>query len=270
MQIRDDLMAHESFEPVDMIDIQFDDRAVFMAPWRELLLTVLDDEAVHNNAARREYRHLVEDWIPRASTDSVGYRLVRTFRSEVRQMVFDALTSPVRTAYGSDTELWVSSQFEGPLWAVLEEQPLHLLPAEYDSWQDLLLQAVDRNLAYFAGNFDGGLAQRSWGERNTARIRHPLSRALPFLSAWLDMPRDPLSGDSNLPKAQGPDWGASERFAVSPGDEVHSYLHMPAGQSGHPLSDFYRDGHEQWLLGRTSTFLPGATEHVLMLGPAAD
>ena len=267
MQIRDDLFAKESFEPGDMIEIQFDDRALFLTPWRALLLAVLDDEAVLDNARRREYRELVDDWIPRASAESTGYRLVRAFRSEVRKTVFDALMSPVMAAYDSEIELWISNQFEGPLWEILQKRPLHLLPPEYDSWQDLMLQAVDRILVYFASNFDGGLAQRIWGERNTAAIRHPLSRALPILSVWLDMPRDPLNGDSNLPKAQGPDWGASERFAVSPGDEANAYLHMPTGQSGHPLSAFYRAGHEYWVQGHPMAFLPGAAQHVLTLTP---
>ena len=124
--------------------------------------------------------------------------------------------SPVSAAYDGEVDLRISNQFEGPLWAIIEERPLHLLPPDHSSWQDLMLQAVDSNLEYFASNFDGGLAQRNWGERNVATIRHPLSRALPFLSRWLDMQRHPLSGDSNMPKAQGPDWGASERFAVSP------------------------------------------------------
>jgi len=265
MQIRDGLFAKESFKPGDMLAIQVDDRAILMASWRKLLLAVLDVGAVRNNAKRREFRELVDDWIPRASPESVGYRLVRAFRSELRKTVFDALMRPVTAAYDSEIELRISNQFEGPLWAVLGEQPLHLLPPEYDSWQDLMLQAVDRNLEYFANNFDGGLAQRSWGERNTATIRHPLSRALPFLSRWLDMPREPLSGDSNLPKAQGPGWGASERFAVSPGNEANAYLHMPTGQSGHPLSEFYRAGHEYWVQGRPMDFLPGAAHHVLIL-----
>ena len=81
------------------------------------------------------------------------------------------------------------------------------------------------------------------------------------------MQRDSLSGDSNMPKAQGPDWGATERFAVSPGDEANAYLHMPSGQSGHPLSDFYGAGHENWVNGLATGFLPGVTQQVLTLSP---
>ena len=130
-----------------------------------------------------------------------------------------------------------------------------------------MLGAVDDNLAYFADNWNDGLEQRTWGERNTADFRHPLSVALPMFSAWLDMPREPINGDSNMPKAQGVTWGASERYAVSPGDEENGYMHMPAGQSGHPLSKFYRIGHDDWVHGRPSSFLPGATEHRLTLSP---
>jgi penicillin amidase len=265
MQIRDSLFSKESFEPRDMLEIQVDDRALFIAPWRDLLLAVLDDDAVRGNVRRRQYRELADDWIPRAAPESVGYRLVRAFRSEVRKMVFDALTSPVATAYDGEVDLWISNQFEGPLWALLTERPMHLLPANYESWRDLLLQAVDRNLDYFAESFDGELAQRNWGERNTATILHPLSRSLPMLSRWLDMRREPLSGDSNMPRAQGPGWGASERFAVSPGDEAEGLLHMPTGQSGHPWSRFYRAGHENWVHGRPIGFLPGDRQHVLTL-----
>jgi penicillin amidase len=264
-QIRDDLFAKESFEPRDMLDIQIDDRAVFLAPWRDLLLAVLDDDAVRGNEKRGEYRELVNDWTPRASADSVGYRFVRAFRTQVRMMIFNALMLPVTEAYEDEIDLRMSNQFEGPLWAILEARPQHLLPADFANWDELLLQAVDRNLEYFSSNFDGGLAQRNWGERNTAAIRHPLSRELPNFSGWLDMPSEPLNGDSNMPKAQGRNWGASERFAVSPGDEANSYLHMPAGQSGHPLSDFYGVGHDYWVQGAPTDFLPGATRYALTL-----
>jgi len=266
-QIRDRLFDKERFVPADMLAIQLDDRALFLSRWRDLLLVVLDDGAVRDHDGRRTYRELVRSWTPRASADSVGYRLVRAFRIEVRAKVFHMLTTPVRDTYGADVELRISNQFEGPLWQLVNEQPAHLLTSNYASWQALMLVAVDDNLSYFAANWDDGLEQRTWGERNTATIRHPLSRALPMLSAWLDMPREPLNGDSNMPNAQGPGFGASERYAVSPGDEENGYMHMPAGQSGHPLSDFYRAGHDDWVHGRPSSFLPGAPVHRLVLSP---
>ncbi len=194
--------------------------------------------------------------------------MVRAFRLEVRSKVFYALTAPVRVAHGDDVRLRLSNQFEAPLWSLVTEQPEHLLPIDYPSWNDLLMSAVRENLRYFNENFDGPLEQRTWGERNMATIQHPLSRAIPVLSDYLDMPREPLSGDSNMPKEQGRTFGASERFAVYPGDEANSVMHMPGGQSGHPLSDFYRSGHRDWVEGRPAPFLPGAARHKLILRPA--
>ena len=43
---------------------------------------------------------------------------------------------------------------------------------------------------------------------------------------------------------------------------------MPGGQGGHPLSPFYRAGHDDWAQGRAAPFLPGAAAHVLRLLPA--
>ncbi len=263
-QIRDGLFAKETFTPADMLAIQYDDRALFLTPWRDLLLAVLEEAS---DPTLADYRSHVEHWIPRAAPDSVGYRLVRAFRLEVERRLFHALMAPAREAYGDDVSLRLSNQFEGPLWSVVTERPAHLLPNGYDSWQDFLLAAVRQNIAYFDERFDGPLADRTWGEHNTASIRHPLSRSIPLLGAYLDMPAEPLNGDLDMPKAQGPSFGASQRYAVYPGDEASSIMHMPTGQSGHPLSEFYARGHEDWVHGEPNPFLPGVPEYTLTLTP---
>lgn len=267
-QIRDGLFAKDHFEAADMLAIQIDDRALFLTRWRDLILEVLSDDAVSADARLREYRDLVHDWIPRATPESVGYRLVRAFRLEVQSRVFYALMAGVRETYGADVSLRISNQFEAPLWALVTQRPAHLLPADYASWQEFLIAAIRENIRYFDENFEGGLADRTWGERNTASIRHPLSRVVPMFATLLDMPGEALSGDVDLPRAQGPTFGASERFSVAPGDEANSLMHMPTGQSGHPLSEFYRHGHDDWVNGRPSPFLPGPTQHKLLLLPA--
>jgi penicillin amidase len=84
------------------------------------------------------------------------------------------------------------------------------------------------------------------------------------------MPRRPLPGDSDMPRVQSPGWGASERLAVSPGREEDGYFHMPAGQSGHPLSPFFSAGHEAWVEGLPMPLLPGPAENLLELVPQVD
>jgi penicillin amidase len=265
-QIRDDLMAIERATPRDMLAVQLDDRALFLERWRALLGRTLTDAAVADSPLRAEARRLVAStWTGRASVDSVAFRIVRAFRSNLSAEVFEAITRPCREAdpgfrYGH------VGQREGPLWRLVSERPAHLLDPRYGSWDEQFLAALDRVLADLTQ--DGvPLAMKNWGRRNTAAIRHPLSLAVPQLSAWLDMPRDPLPGDDAMPRVQAPDMGPSERFAVSPGREEGGYLHMPGGQSGHPLSPHYRDGHAAWVKGEATPFLPGPAVHVLTLRP---
>jgi penicillin amidase len=94
-----------------------------------------------------------------------------------------------------------------------------------------------------------------------------LSQSIPVLGEYLNMPVEPLNGDLDMPKAQGPAFGASERFSVAPGDEAHSVFHMPTGASGHPLSPYYAAGHSDWVNGLPSPFLPGEAMHTLTLTP---
>ena len=93
------------------------------------------------------------------------------------------------------------------------------------------------------------------------------SAAVPLLGKLIDMPAEPLPGDSNMPRVQGATFGASERFGVQPGHEDSGYFHMPGGQSGNPLSPFYGAGHEDWAQGRPTPFLPGDAKYKLVFLP---
>ncbi len=139
---------------------------------------------------------------------------------------------------------------------------MHLLDPRYDSWDEFLLTAADSAAAACEG---GDLDRCTWGDANVVAIRHPLSRAIPLLANWLDMPARALPGDIHMPRVQGPAMGASQRFAVSPGRESDGYFHMPGGQSGHPMSPFYDAGHSAWVDGQATPFLPGPDKHRLTL-----
>ncbi|PPE73494.1 penicillin acylase family protein [Solimonas fluminis] len=255
LQIRGTLLALPEATPGDMLQIQLDDRALFLSRWQALLLRSLEglEQAGQGDPAALA---AVRDWGGHAATGSVGYRMVRQFHDTVSQRVFDALTAAVRKADPSFKRIYLR-QFERPLLQIVEGDAPHLIDPQYAS-AEAFLQAVAAEV----------VADRStWGERNTASIRHPLSQALPWLAPLLDMSRRPLPGDIDLPRVQSPAFGASERFAVSPGREEQGYFHMPGGQSGHPLSPFYRAGHEAWERGDAMPFLPGGPVHNLVLNP---
>ena len=269
-QIRDDLRSLEHASEADMLAVQLDDRAQFLERWRRLLLDTLAPKAV-TAPGRLEARRLVEAWGGRAAVESTGYRIVRRFREEVARRALSPLTAAASEADAGSGKTDALSALghkegEGPLWALVTERPPHLLDPRFGGWDELLLEAVDSTLAeLLRGGED--LARRTWGEQNMTRIQHPLSPALPALGRWLDMPREQLPGDSHMPRVQHPSAGASERLVVSPGREDRGYFHMPGGQSGHPLSAHYADGHAAWAEGAPTPFLPGPAVFVLTLRP---
>ena len=260
-QIRDALTALEHAGPADLLAIQLDDRALFFDRWRELLLELLDGEAVAASTSRGELRNVVSAWDGHASADAAGYRLVRAFRQRVAREVFSALTARCRDLVPEFDYTLHFRQLEGPLWRLVTERPAHLLDPRYGSWREYLLAAADATVDYFGRP----LAEQTWGRRNTAAIRHPLSLAIPGLGCWLDMPADPLPGDEYVPRVQAPDYGATLRMVVSPGREGEGFFHMPGGQSGHPFSPHYRDGHGAWARGEPTPFLPGTPVRRLRL-----
>jgi penicillin amidase len=141
---------------------------------------------------------------------------------------------------------------------------MHLLASNYSDWRQFLLAEVDAAITDLHKTCPQ-LATCYWGTRKPVHIQHPLSAALPFLSGLLDMPEVELPGDHDMPRVQDGPIGASERFAVSPGHEDQGYIHIPGGQSGHPLSPYYRAGFMDWARGTATPFLPGASQHRLTL-----
>ena len=266
-QIRDGLLALRTASAADMTKIQLDDRALFLARWRDLLLDLLDERALAGHPLRAQARALIEHWSGRAVADDAGYRIVRTTRSQVRKNVFESLTAIARQRFPSG-KFTPSAQFEGPLWQLVTQRPAHLIDPHYQSWEASLLGSLDRALADLEKACKE-LQRCTWGEDNTLHMRHPLSAALPLASHWLDMPAQPLPGDQHMPRVQGEAFGASQRLVVSPGREAQGSLQLPGGPVDHPLSPFYGAGHAAWVRGEPTPLLPGEAKHTLTLRPTA-
>jgi penicillin amidase len=262
-QIRDDLvgLAQPAAE-ADMLKIQLDDRALFVGRWRDLVLALLDENAMRDSPNRREFRALVSDWKPEASVDAVGYRLVRDLRGEILDSLWNSLVTGL---LGEKAELKRPGAFESAGWRLVNERPAAVAPPGGD-WRAFLLARVDASIASLVKDC-GSLAACTYGKRKPVLVRHPLSRAVPLLSGLLDMPTEALPGDHHMPRVQDGAFGASERMAVSPGHEADGYLELPGGPSGHPLSPFYRSGFDDWAKGVPTPFLPGPAAHKLTLQP---
>lgn len=272
--IRDRLMGIDKATPQDLLSIQLEDRALFLERWRQLLIDVIGRDTEGEGGSpgpRTEFQQLIASkWTGRASADSVGYRLVRAFRTAFVRDVMTTLTAPAK-AIDPSFDYTRSNRGEGPVWQLIAERPMHLLDSRYKSWDEHILAVVDQVIAELTA--DGKkLSDRTWGEANAAQIVHPLASAIPYLGSYLNMPGDPLPGDVYTPRASSPRTGPSQRMVVSPGREHEGIMQIPTGQSGHPLSPHYRDQYRAWLEGTATPFLPGPTETTLTLrrsSPAA-
>jgi len=262
-QIREDMKGRGQFSPDDMLTIQLDDRAMLLAPWHDMLDQVIQRAGDTSSlAAAKKY---FDDWNEHADPKSVGYRLVHDFRREVTDTVLDGFAAAAR-AKDKDFKMPKMPQAEAMVDTIVGHRPPHLLPPTYTDWNDLLQKCAERVVKRLDA-MPGGLAARTWGDTNATRIRHALSKSLPGMGWLLDMPRRELPGDANMPRVQGPDFGASERFAVEPGYEQYGYFHMPGGQSDNPLSPFFGAGDADWAAGKPTPFLPGDAKYTFTLTP---
>jgi penicillin G amidase len=266
-EIRDRLRQREQFSARDMLDIQLDARSTFLSRWRDLILRHLTPDTIAGDAVRARFREIVEkDWTGEASPDSAAYRLTRMFRDQVIERITSFVLAECYEADPSFDYTRIRRR-EGAIWKLVTERPAHLLNPRYGSWSDLLTASIDALIQEAMDNSSGDLARKKWSDYNVIAFRHPLSGSLPFVSRWLDMPEEKFPGDLFTPRVHWNTSGASERMVVSPGNERDGIMHMPTGQSGHPLSPFYRNSHDAWARGEPTPFLPGPTRYTLTLAP---
>lgn len=268
-QIRDHLRTLERPDEEDMLAVQLDDRAIFLAEWRGLVLSALESHKPDSGSPRDKFLQEVRDnWSGRANPESVSYRLVRQFTYECIEAIYGLLTRDCRKANPDFRTHWLAFR-HAVTWEILAAEPANLLAPWWDDWDDFILQAVDRTLV--GATSDGRqLSEYTWGELNVVEIAHPFFWFVPRLEPWLAASSQALPGDSFMPRVQHRYSGASERLVVSPGREELGILHMPGGQSGHPLSPFFLAGHEDWAQGRATALLPGPELHHLELKPEKD
>ncbi|BFM11165.1 penicillin acylase family protein [Simiduia litorea] len=263
-QIRDDLFAADRFDEKALLDIQLDDKAVFLTPWRDHLLQRLSRKDITEPSLIEAKTHL-EQWTARAEVDSVGYRLVREFRLKTIEYLTAPLISYMQTIDPDFDLAKANRQIEYPAWSLIQTRPTHLLNPDFSSWDELELFAIKAVVEPLYE--DASLADNTWGEANKVIIEHPMARFVSPIKWFMSMPHEPLNGDTHMPRVQTPTHGASERFVVSPGKESEGIFHMATGQSAHPLSPFFGNGHRDWVEGKASPWLKAETQYSLTIQP---
>lgn len=262
-QIKQRLFAKEQFNELDLHAIQLDHQALMLAPWQQLLLQQLDDQFVQQHQLQ-DYQIAVLESSDFAATDAIGYTLVRAFRQKALQLLFAPIASYLEQQGLRSRDL--KYPLAAPGWEMIQQQRPDTLPASFQSWPELLQQAILQSQAELTQRY-GSVSQKNWGRVNQARIEHPLAAAIPWLGKRLNMPTSPMAGDNHMPRVQRPGFGQSQRMVVAPGREEYGILTIPTGQSGHPLSPFYKADHDFWLQEQALPFLPGPAKYSIQLQP---
>ncbi|TAK59839.1 penicillin acylase family protein [Methylobacter sp.] len=249
-----------------MFNLQLDTESEFYVFYQQLALNSLTAEAIAKQPDLAEVRDYLLAWDGRADVGSLGFALLVEFRKQLVESVFAPFLSASRQADKNFSFAW--TYIDTPLQALLNEKPSQLLPdaANYRNWDDFILGQLKRSIHQVQDQHPGvALMELNWGRQNKVKHSHPFSKALPVLSDLLDMPGEALPGCAFCVRAAGPNFGASERLVVAPDHFEDAILHMPGGQSGHPLSPYYRDQQNYWLKGLPMALTAGKSEHTLLL-----
>jgi penicillin amidase len=265
-QARDDLAAIGGKVGVkEAYAVTLDDRALFMTQWRERAIKALDARAIDKQPLRAEFlQHLKTGWTGRASVDSVGYQLTRNYMWALYDVLYGGANAQIAMVDERASTAMATTRWPVVVGRLIDTEAAGWLPPDYKDWQQLQLVAIDKVIAYTIRE-QGKLSAATWGARNTAAIEHPIAPAVPsFLHRFLAAPADMLPGDANMPRVAGRNQGQSERMTVMPGKEEEGIFNMPGGQSGHPMSPFFLNGHADWVSGKATPLLPGAPRHQLV------
>jgi penicillin G amidase len=249
----------------DLLNLQLDTRVDFYRFYQRLALSLLSTGTREPDA---QLRINLESWDGFAEQESTGLAVLIEFRRLLLDAVISPFLAKCRQLEPEFRFYWPAS--DEPLQQLLEAKLPQLLPdkVRYKDWDaflyDLLKQAEHNVAEHYQASSQGTL---NWGKTNQLSMTHPFSSSLPFLKGWLDMPKQALPGCPQCVRWYAPGSGASERLVVAPGHEIEGILHMPGGQSGHPLSPHYRDQHQAWVEGKPLPLLAGPPKYQLAFLP---
>jgi penicillin amidase len=251
-----------------------------------------DDKRLHQAA------DLLRNWNGRVDANAAAPAIVTAARDAFWPLLLIPKLAPqyaAQLAQGVDLSTLKNQPMDAVqavhLWTVykwgerdsVEEQlvtdtPKRWLPFTYANWNDFLAAVVQRGLRDAKAPAD--LSTWQQGKAYPLDIEHPVFAKIPLVERLLGVPTGTgpqmKSGDGTtvkqiheIPSAFGP----SERFTADLSDPDRTTLDLALGQSGNPVSSWYKDQFRDWLNGRTYPlpFTPAAAQaskaHTLTLNP---
>ncbi len=261
------LAGKDKLTPADMLTLQTD---VYSEVDQELAqrFAYAIDHAAKTDGRLREAADLMRSWDGVVGVDSSAAAIVAAAKSAFWPML-------LRPRLGDEWRLyqWSSSGFARE--ELIMHAPAQWLPSGYANWDDFLTAVVRQGM----NDEHAPASLKSWryGVQHPVDLEHPLYSLIPWFKEWTGVATgtgpQPQSGDTTTVKQVGRTFGPSQRFTIDWSDPEAATENIVMGESGDPLSGYYRDQWPYWYGGRTFALPFGAqavathTTHTLQLTP---
>ncbi|MGA2206935.1 MAG: penicillin acylase family protein [Terracidiphilus sp.] len=218
----------------------------------------------NGDPALRQAADLMRSWDGRLTVDSAAASLVTQTRAALWPMILEPKLGKLAGDYHWGEAAFAEEEI------VMHAKP-EWLPREYKDWNALLTAAVRK--AMHDGHAPADVAAWTYGSWHVVDIEHPLAAFLPIIGRIAGTGPQPQSGDGATVKQVGRDLGPSHRFTMDWSNIDGSTENIVLGESGNPLSPYFRDQWKDWYNGTTFAlpFTPSAvaaqTKHTLRLLP---
>jgi penicillin amidase len=257
------LEGREQLKPADLLALQTD---VYSEVDQEMghRFAYAIDRTPGADARLRKAASLMRAWDGRLTTTSAAASLV----TQTRRALWPLLLEP---KLGADAKQyrWAEQNFAEEE-IVMRASPDWLPPA-YKNWDALLADAVRKGMD--EGKAPADPARWSYGSWHTVKVEHPLAVFLPLASRLAGTGPQPLSGDATTVKQAGHSVGPSQRFTMDWSQIDGATENIVLGESGNPLSPYFRDQWKDWCGGTTfalpfsESAVAAQTRHTLRLLP---
>ncbi|MFC2088433.1 penicillin acylase family protein [Calditrichota bacterium] len=239
MRITELLKSKKSFSAYDFEFFQMDSKSEYLLRWRNEAVEML--QKLHQN----ELSKRLITWDGSGDVNSREMAIIETWLHLVRKLTFEDELG----------KLYSKVKF-----LLLERENLPSDSPWYDNIKtdnkeeirdDILLSAMENALKI--------VQNKKWGQLQFLTIAHPLAQ-VPILSGLLNLERGPFPrggtagtlnasfntfSDDQFRCIVGPSW----RFIIDFADIDKATIVLPAGQSGHPLSNHFFDFYSLWAGG---------------------
>ena len=257
------LEPKDKLTPADMLTLQTD---VYSEVDQEIAqrLAYGIDHASHADEQLRQAADLLRTWNGAVGIDSAPAAIVAAAKEAFYPMLLEPKLGAEWRHYKWGESIYAGEQ-------ILMNEPAAWLPPGYATWDDFLADIVRQGLKLDHAPRD--LAAWRYGYAHPVDVEHPLFGLVPWFKNWTGTGAQPQSGDTTTVKQVARTFGPSQRFTIDWSNVDGATENILMGESGDPLSEYYRDQWPYWYGGKTFALpftdaaVAAATVHTLRLEP---